>query len=251
MTQSTSQGARAWLPFGEVQPSQPRLYCFPNAGAGAANFATWRRLAPSGIAVCPVQLPGRAERFRERPYNRIDPLVSDLVSELRHHFDGPYVLYGHSLGALVAFETVHRLRAVGAQQPLHLFVSGRAAPQLPNTRKLLADLPTDELIEELRHMGGTPNEVLYNKELMAVLLPLVRADAAVNEVYAYRHEVPLDIPLTVLGGRRDDRADEDSLRAWKDLTNASCDIRMYPGGHFFINEHAQELLNIMAEPLCN
>jgi medium-chain acyl-[acyl-carrier-protein] hydrolase len=250
MTQPTSQSsARAWLPFGEVQPSQPRLYCFPNAGAGAASFATWRRLAPSGVAVCPVQLPGRAERFRESPYDRVDPLVNELVSVLGDQFSGPYVLFGHSLGALVAFETVHRLRAIGGQQPVHLFVSGREAPHLPNNRKLLANLPTDELLAELRHMGGTPDEVLRDKELMAALLPLLRADAAVNEVYHYRHTVPLDIPLTVFGGYRDSRADEDHLRAWESLTSASFDIRMFPGGHFFINEYAQELLNIMVRPM--
>lgn len=249
MTQSTSRPAKAWLPFGEVQPSQPRLYCFPNAGAGAASFAPWRRLAPSGIEICPVQLPGRAERFRESPYDRIDPLVSEVVSTFGDQFTGPYVLFGHSVGALVVFEIAHRLRAIGAQPPVHLFVSGRSAPQLPNTRKLLADLPTDELLDELRHMGGTPDEVLRDKELMAALLPVVRADAAVNEVYRYRHTVPLDIPLTVFGGRRDSRADEDQLRAWESLTSASFDIRMFPGGHFFVHEYAQELLNIMAQPL--
>jgi surfactin synthase thioesterase subunit len=249
MTGSTSRTAQAWLPFGVGEPAQPRLYCFPNAGAGAASFATWRRLAPPGITVCPVQLPGRAERFRESRYERVGPLVTDFASALGADLGGPYVLFGHSVGALVAFEVAHRLRDIGAQQPVHLFVAGRAAPQLPHTRKLLADLPTDELIEELRYMGGTPEGVLRDKELMAALLPTVRADAAVNEVYDYQHPVPLDIPLTVFGGRSDPRAAEDELRAWEGLTSASFDLRMFPGGHFFIYDHTQEIMNIMTRPL--
>ncbi|MEE1803258.1 thioesterase II family protein [Streptomyces sp. NPDC101062] len=248
-TTTTQRPARAWLPFGEAPPSGPRLFCFPNAGAGAASFATWRGLAPAGMTVCPVQPPGRAERFRETPYDRLDTLLDGLTEALRTQFTGVYALYGHSVGALVAFELARRLRRAGARPPVHLFVSGRAAPQLPDGRKQLRDLPTGELLDEVAAMGGTPPEVLREESLMAALLPLLRADFAVNETYAYREEPPLDLPLTVFGGRDDPRAREAELLAWESLTTADFDIRLFPGGHFFINDAANVLLQRMAKSL--
>lgn len=241
--------ARLWLPFGEPSPSSPRLFCFPSAGASAAAFAAWRTLVPDGVTVCPVQPPGRAERFRETPYDRCAPLVDDLATALRDQFTGTYALYGHSMGALVAFELARRIRELGVQSPVHLFVSGRAAPHLPDVRRPLRDLPADTLIGEVAGMGGTPEAVLREKDLMALLLPLLRADLAVNETYEYRTEPPLGIPLTVFGGQRDPRADRAELLAWESLTSVRFQARMFPGGHFFINDRANELLEMMVVPL--
>ncbi|MFD8626376.1 thioesterase II family protein [Streptomyces hygroscopicus] len=238
--------ARAWLPFGEPPVSRPRLFCFPSAGSSAAAFAPWRALVPAGVTVCPVQPPGRAERFRERPYDRCAPLVEDLVSALREQFSGTYALYGHSLGALVVFELARRLRRLGARPPAHLFVSGRAAPQLPDVRRPLRDLPPDELIGAVADIGGTPADVLRDKGLMATLLPLLRADFSVNETYEYRGESPLGVPVPVIGGQRDPRADRAELLAWEDLTTERFQLRVFPGGHFFIHDQAKELLTMMA-----
>ncbi|MEI5103008.1 alpha/beta fold hydrolase [Streptomyces sp. PmtG] len=241
--------AGAWLPFGEPSLSRPRLYCFPSAGASAASFAPWRRFAPGGVTVCPVQPPGRAERFREPPYDRSDALVDDLAHALKDQFTGVYALYGHSLGALVAFELARRLRRAGAPPPVHVFASGRAAPHLPDVRRPLRDLPADELIRAVAGMGGTPEEVLRASDVMDLLLPLLRADLTVNETYAYRDEPPLGSPLTVFGGRRDPRADEAEILAWESLTTGAFQARMFPGGHFFINERAEEMMEVMTRPL--
>lgn len=249
MNRSTAPRAQPWLPFGEPPVTSPRLFCLPNAGAGAASFAPWRRLADTALVVCPVQPPGRAERFREAPHTSVDALVDDLADALADQFTGAYALYGHSVGALVVFELVRRLRQRGRPLPVHLFVSGRAAPHLPDTRKALRDLPRDELIAEVAQMGGTPPEILRERSLMESLLPLLRADFAVNETYGYRPEPPLELPLTVFGGQRDPRAEESELLAWKVHTSGPFEIQMFPGGHFFVHDHASVLIQEMARPL--
>jgi len=246
---TTSPTASPWLPFGAPPTTAPRLFCFPNAGAGAARFAGWRRLAAQGVAVCPVQPPGRAERFREPAYDRLEPLVDDLLAALDGQFTGMYALFGHSVGALVAYELARRLCEFEARPPAHLYISARPAPQLPDTRRPLRDLPAAELFGEIRRIGGTPDEVLRDPELTAYLLPLLRADFAVNETYRYQRELPLDIPLTVFGGERDPRADEAELLAWRSRTTNRFDIRVYPGGHFYLDDRPEELVDVMTRPL--
>ncbi|HEV2779518.1 MAG TPA: alpha/beta fold hydrolase [Actinophytocola sp.] len=246
---TTTPRAARWLPFGTPNPAAPRLFCFPHAGASAAAFGGWQRLAGDGIAVCPVQPPGRAERYREPAYRDVGAFVDDLLGDLGPQFTGRYALFGHSMGALVAFELALRLRADGAVPPAHLFVSGRPAPHLPETRTQLRDLPVDRLVHELRRIGGTPDMVLGDPELLEAFLPLLRADFSVNETYRYRPTGPLPFPLTAFGGERDPRADEPEVRAWAAHTGARFGCRIFPGGHFFTETHAAELVGIMRAEL--
>jgi medium-chain acyl-[acyl-carrier-protein] hydrolase len=249
MTNTSRERTTPWLPFGDAPTSTPRLFCFPNAGAGAATFTNWRRMAPDGIEVCPMQPPGRAERYQEDAHQTLDGLLDDMMASLAPRFTGRYALYGHSMGALVVFALTRRLLAEGHPPPAALFVSGRAAPQLANVRRQLYDLPTDELIPELRAIGGTPEEVLGELSLLELFLPTLRADFAVNENYHHTPADPLPVPLTVFGGSDDIRADEDELRAWSELTSAAFDVHVYPGDHFFIVPHAADLLARMAAVL--
>jgi medium-chain acyl-[acyl-carrier-protein] hydrolase len=248
MTQ-VQQPVDHWLPFGAPATSEPRLFCFPHAGGGVTSYAGWRKLAAPGLTVCPIQPPGRAERHRHRPHHAVESYVDALLADVGDQFTGHYALFGHSVGALVAFRLACRLQAEGRPLPVHLFVSGRAAPHLPDTRPQLRDLPTGALIPHLRRMGGTPDVFLDDPELLEVFLPLLRADFAVNETYRHESGTPLAVPLTAFGGESDPRADVAELRAWGELTGARFDVHTYPGGHFYLERHVTTMLEVIRRSL--
>jgi surfactin synthase thioesterase subunit len=240
MTRAT---ANRWLPYGEPDTVLPRVFCFPHAGGGAASFGAWRGLG-GRLAVCPVQPPGRSERFREPAHRDVESYVDDVVASTGHQFTGDYALFGHSAGALVAYRLAHRLVAEG-RAPAHLFVSGRTAPHVPYSRPTLHDLPVDLLVPQLRALGGTPDVVLDDPGLLGVFLPVLRADFALNETYRHASSAPLPVPLTAFGGAEDPRAGPVELRAWGALTSARFETHLYPGGHFYTEHHASSLLAVI------
>ena len=240
----TSPTAGRWLPYGEPDLALPRVFCFPHAGGGAASFRPWLAAAGSRLAVCPVQPPGRAERFKEPFHRDVESYVDDIVDSAGHLLTGDYALFGHSAGALVAYRLAHRLVAQG-RGPVHLFVSGRTAPHLSYARQTLHDLPTADLIPHLRVLGGTPDVVLDDPGLLEVFLPVLRADFALNETYRHDGPPPLPIPLTAFGGADDPRAGPAELRAWRTLTAARFETHFYPGGHFYLDHHATSMLAVI------
>ncbi len=248
MTQ-VQQPVDHWLPYGVPATSATRLFCFPHAGGGAAGFTSWRRQAGPGLTVCPVQPPGRAERHQHRPHDDVESYVDDLLTAAGHQFTGRYALFGHSVGALVAFRLASRLRESGAPSPVHLFVSGRAAPHLPDTRPQLRDLPIGELVPHLRAMGGTPDLFLSDPDLLSVFLPLLRADFTVNETYRHEPGERLAIPVTAFGGDRDPRAAVAEMRAWGELTSGRFEAHTYPGGHFYLDKHVAGMLEVIRRSL--
>jgi medium-chain acyl-[acyl-carrier-protein] hydrolase len=226
-----------------------RLFCFSHAGAGASTFGAWAKpLTPAGVDVCPVQLPGRENRFREPPHDRLEPLLESLVSALHRHLDRPYALFGHSLGALLAFELARFLSAVGLR-PERLLVSGRIAPQLRDTRPPMHGLPDTELVARLRELGGIPDALLEHQELLALQLPTLRADLAVNETYRHVAASPLDVPVTAFGGDRDPRVAVSELRAWALTTRAAFRASVLQGDHFFIASSRSRLLMELCDDL--
>src|SRR5262245_53644991 len=143
-----------------------RLFCFPYAGGGASVYRGWAGCLPGSVDVCPVQLPGREARFREPPFARIGPLVEALAASIRPWLDRPFAFFGHSMGALIAFELSRRLQHEHGLQPVRLFVSGCAAPQVQTEREAIHALPADQFRQELRRLNGTPAAVLEDDELM-------------------------------------------------------------------------------------
>jgi medium-chain acyl-[acyl-carrier-protein] hydrolase len=226
-----------------------RLFCLPHAGAGASVYRPWiAPLGRAGVAVCPVQLPGRENRFTERPHSRLDRLLDALAEQLMPHLDRPFALFGHSMGALVAFGLTRALRALGGPLPVHLSVSGRIAPDVRDSRRRLHDLPDDELLAELRALGGIPPELVAMRELMAIQLPLIRADLALNETYEHNDEAPLPVQITAFGGDADPKVDAAELQAWERQTCAAFRMRILPGGHFFVSSALGRLLpELMAD----
>lgn len=226
-----------------------RLFCFPYAGANAFNFRSWAKYLPKDIEFCIIQLPGRANRSKEPLLKDIRSLVQTLAPALVSHLDLPFAFFGHSMGALMAFELTRQLRRLQAPLPIHLFISGRRAPQMPSFQPHVHSLPTPLFLEKIRRYSGTPEVILQNQELMDLLLPVLRADLQINETYTYKNDFLLDCPISAFGGLQDPEVSVEEMTAWSHLTSNTFNLRMYDGHHFFIQEHTCELLKIVSQDL--
>lgn len=225
------------------------MFCFPYAGGGASAYRLWAGSLPSDVEVCPVQLPGRESRLREQAFTRPDVLIPAIADALAPYLDMPFVFFGHSMGGMISFELTRELRRRGKTLPLHLFVSGRRAPQVPAREEPIHDLPEPEFIEKLRELNGTPEEVLQHAELMKLLVPILRADFAVNETYTYTDEEPFDIGISAFGGLGDVEVTKEDLELWRTQTRARFRLRMLPGDHFFLNSGKDLLTEAIARDL--
>ena len=226
-----------------------RLFCFPYAGGNASVFRTWADSLSQVVELFAVELPGRGARLRETTQDNLEPLVQELAHSLTPYFDRPFAFFGHSMGALIGFELARFLRRYQKAAPIHLFISGHIAPQLPRNHKCIHALPESAFIEELRNLNGTPESVLENKELMQLLLPILRADFRICETYQYLPESPLDCPMTVLGGLQDVDVSQESLAAWQEQTSAAFEIRMFSGDHFFFQTRQAAFLKVFSDEI--
>lgn len=223
-----------------------RLFCFPYAGGGDSIFHLWQQSLSNTIEVCPVQLPGRAARIAEPPWTDMDQLLRALGRALTPYLDKPFALFGHSMGALIAFNLARHLRRECDAQPIHLFVSGRCSPQ---TMKEPVDFKLAELPKMLRRYNGTPEEALEDPELMELVLPVLRADLALCRSYVYTSEPPFSSSITAFGGLQDYGVPRDCLEGWSEHTTGSFVVRMLPGDHFFLNTSRLPLLEAISKEL--
>lgn len=235
--------SRRWVAADLRDEAEVHLLCLPYAGGGAAAYRGWGGLLPPEIDVVPVQLPGREGRVQEQAFNRMDPLVDALVHALAPWLARPFALFGHSMGALIAYELAARM------SPVRLFIAGHPSPGLPSSRIPVHDIPDEAFTDSLRTLGGTPAEVLAHPELMALLLPLLRADFELCETYEFSARPPLSCPVSVFGGLADPLASAAGLNAWAELTSAACTVRTVPGGHFFLGEARELVLHAVARDL--
>ncbi|MEZ4359491.1 MAG: alpha/beta fold hydrolase [Kofleriaceae bacterium] len=241
----------AWLTrYRPVDDARLRLLCLPFAGGTDAAYRAWPDALPADVEVCGVCLPGRDARRREPPHARMTTLVPALADGLAAELERPFALFGHSMGAGVAFGLARELRRRGRPAPALLIVSGRRAPQLPEPDPWHA-LPTDALVARLRRLGGTPDVVLREPELMAMFLPVIRADLAVIEAEPYREEPPLELPIVALGGESDDRCSRAELEAWRAQTTSAFTSTIFPGSHFFVTSAARQVLAQIAAALAS
>jgi len=247
---TTATTVDSWIACRKPNPqARLRLFCFPYAGSGASIFRTWSDALPADVEVCPIQFPGRGTRLMETPFTQLSPLVQALAQALVPLLDKPFAFFGHSLGALVSFELARQLRRQAGIQPIRLFVSADRAPQIPQRNQPIHALPEREFLVELRRLNGIPGKVLEELDLMQIMLPVLRADFAVYETYAYSAEAPFNCPFSIFGGLQDTRVSRGDLEAWRDQTSVSFSLQMFPGDHFFLNTTQPLLLQLLSQEL--
>jgi surfactin synthase thioesterase subunit len=230
------KSSNKWVLFPRPNPAAAlRLFCFHYAGGSAQVFHGWPGHLPSSVEMGTIQLPGRGRRLGEPHIRRLLPLSRVIAQELLPYLDKPFVFFGHSLGALLCFETARSLRRENRNQPAHLFISATEAPHCRSPEESLSCLPKSALVKKLREFDGTPVEVLRNDELLDLMLPTIRADFELCETYEYQPESPLECPMTIYGGLEDREVKTERLAAWSEMTVGTSEIRMFPGGHFYIN----------------
>lgn len=225
-----------------------RMFCFSHAGGGGGVYRAWPADIGPAVEVWGVQLPGRESRTGEPPYRRMAPLAAGLAEAIGPHLDKPFVFFGHSMGALVAFEVARELRRSSMPPPARLFLAAFRAPHLPSPNVKIYHWP-DEVLKVVLQTDGTPAEVLRNEEFMQALLPTLRADMEVCDTYEYAPESPLDCPFSVFGGIDDVRVRDSDLQGWRTHTSSTCSVSMLPGTHFFLHNARQVLLDKMQQDL--
>ena len=239
--------AKSWISERDLAvEAKLRLFCLPHAGSGAAAFYRWKRELRE-VAVCPVLLPGREMRIAEKAMDDSNAVVDALLQALREHLDVSYAIFGHSMGALLAFELARRIEAEGIASPVALILSGRNAACLPIAHRELHRLSDDALVEALRIRYGEMNDkVLDEAEMRSIFLPVLRADLKLVETYRSAFGAKLRCPVLAIAGKEDGSVSDEGLARWKELTEGEFGWRRVAGGHFYhVGEGREELLEIL------
>lgn len=230
------------MPSGIPPDAEMILFCLPYAGGGASVFRRWPAALRPRIAVRALQLPGRENRYSEPP--RIDP--DNLARTIAQRADRPYALYGHSMGARLAYEVIRALRRHGAPLPDRLYVGGCHPPHCQDPLVRIAHLPDDGFTAELLALGGTPREVFDHRELRDLVLPVLRSDFTWLARYRHTREPALPIPVVAFAGAADRIAEPTAMLGWAQHTSASFQLHTLPGRHFFLHEEHDRLTRMIA-----
>jgi len=230
---------------GLARAGRTRLFCFHYAGGTASAFASWRdRLSPQ-IALLPVQLPGREYRVHDRRILAMDRLLEELVRDLRPMLDAPFALYGHSMGAMIAYAFARHLRDHGGPAPSALLL-GACPPPDTTGRSAHAEIPDRAaLVHWMRELGGVPDALLQYPEWLEASVALLRDDLVLASTYRPPPSGPLSCPVHVLAGARDPVLPPARAGEWAEHTTGPFTTHTVPGGHFFLREHPDELVHLV------
>ena len=248
---STYTSGNSVLPPWLVRPihrpdAEMRLICLPHAGGGASGFHPLAALLPRDVEMLTVQLPGRESRLSEPPFRRMEPLIDRLSDAVAPLLDRPYALFGHSMGALIAYELSRSFERERLPLPRTTIVSGRRAPTVPNTEAPLHRLPDDQFVEALvARYDAIPKVIRDEPELMALFMPVLKADFEVFETHRHAESSPLDGALAIYGGRADPQTRQ--MEGWAELYAGPCRTRLFDGGHFYLADQRRALADALAE----
>ena len=229
------------------------LYCLPCAGASASMYLRWRHVMPAWVNVVPLELPGRGMRLGEPFVEDFQTLVNQLCDEIaqgkiaqgKQGKNQPWAIFGHSMGALLAYGISARLQSLHASMPAMLLAAGSPAPSQQDPDQFPDTNDDEALIADLRKQGGTPQEVFESPELLHLTLTALCADYHVCESFDYSGSPPLTAPIQVFAGRDDD-IEAHRIEAWRLEAGAGFALHWFNGGHFFIREHESQVLQAIA-----
>lgn len=224
--------------------SRLNIYCIPFAGGNRYSYRTFEEHASVDLRIIPLELPGRGSRLAEPLLTSMEDVVDDVYNTLRkQNIHTPYAIFGHSMGALIAFLVIHKLSSQNLPLPIRLFVTGRQAPSCIIT-KITYDLPQAEFYQEVRSIGGTLDVVLQDRSLMEMYEPILRADFQAVETCEYLPRRQLNIPITAMIGS-EEKTTYEHVTGWQKETTKNLEILIFQGNHFFIYEHAKRIVSII------
>ncbi|MDQ7236350.1 thioesterase II family protein [Bacillus pacificus] len=219
-----------------------KLFCFPHAGGSAFNYAKWKNYFNPYIEVVPIELAGRGYRIEESLYQGMEEAVNDAYTSIVKQIDAsPYILFGHSMGSLIAYEVARKIQDSNNELPKFLVLSGRNHPN-SKIKNIRHNLSNEQFKREVIAMGGTPSGVLQSEELMEIFLPILRADFKIVETYIHDNNIkPCDIDFLIFNGKNDEFTTYDQVIKWNKYTNKTCTFHSFEGNHFFLNENIEEI----------
>ncbi len=233
---------QSWFrPFKKPSATRLRLFCFPYGGSGPAVFRNWPGHMPQEVEVIGILYPGREARISEPLIPNIKQMSQSLMASILPRLDKPFAFFGHSMGALIAYELASQLGAEHGQAPEHLFVSGAYAPHVSDPDPI-HQLPERQFLAALVELNGMPQEVLENKELLEYALPVIRSDFFACADYRNQQGLQVRCPITAYCGDQDTRVPVADVEQWRQYTQADFDLRVLPGDHFFLHSHEQRML---------
>jgi pyochelin biosynthetic protein PchC len=241
-------GSGRWIRGYRRVPGGVSLFCFPHAGGAASYFHPWSASLAPGIEVLAVQYPGREDRAVEPCVTNIPDLADQIHAALRPSLPRTFAFFGHSMGAILAFEVARRIAREEGRGPAHLFVSGRSAPPRHRHQNLhLAGNPA--LIAELRSLGGTDPRILQDSEVLELIMPAVLADYTASETYRFAPGDPLSCDITAMTGDHDLMVTAGDAAGWSAHTTGAFNLRVYPGGHFYLDDCRARVLEVISSSL--
>lgn len=228
-----------------VHAPRIRLICLPYAGGGVRTYQSWAAQLPDGVELVAVQPPGRGGFMGTPAYNDMTKLVNALFNAMSPMLDRPFILFGHSLGSRVAFEFLCQLQLRNQRLPELFIASGSNSPDTARTKLPTSLMSDEQFIAELQRINGTPAEVLANRELMSILLPLLRADFHLADTYRFTGSVKFPLEVHVLGGQDDEDVPLENLSNWGRFFKKNVHVHPVSGGHFFIETQQSEVIALV------
>ncbi|MBJ8054124.1 thioesterase [Bacillus cereus] len=227
-----------------------KLFCFPHAGGSAFSYSKWKNYFNPHIEVVPIELAGRGYRIEESLYQSMEEAVNDVYNSIVKQLDNsPYILYGHSMGSLIAYELARKIQDSNNVLPEFLVLSGRNHPN-SKIKNIRHNLPDEQFKNEVIAMGGTSSKVFQSEELLEMFLPILRADFKIVETYIHDYNMKAcDVDFLILNGKDDEFTTYEEVKKWVQYTNKMCTFHSFEGQHFFLHETIEEIVSIITRKL--